>query len=112
MGDLEAKDCVPCRGGTPPLEGEDLERLQAQIHRDWNRVDDHHLERLFGFDDFRGALDFTDRVGEMAEQQGHHPEIYLTWGKVRLKIYTHKIDGLTESDFVWAAKADRLYGDG
>jgi 4a-hydroxytetrahydrobiopterin dehydratase len=70
-------------------------------------VNDHHLEREYEFPDFEQALAFTNRIGEMSEEQNHHPEIYLTWGKVRLKIYTHKIDGLTESDFVWAAKADR-----
>jgi 4a-hydroxytetrahydrobiopterin dehydratase len=109
MTELAAKECIPCKGDVPPLQGDDLKELHRQIHDDWRLVDEHHLERLFKFDDFRQALDFTDRVGEMAEQQDHHPEIWLTWGKVKLEIYTHKIDGLTESDFVWAAKADRIF---
>jgi 4a-hydroxytetrahydrobiopterin dehydratase len=109
MTELAAKECIPCKGGVPPLHGDELKELHRQIHDDWELVDEHHLERLFRFEDFRQALDFTDRVGKMAEQQDHHPEIWLTWGKVKLKIYTHKIDGLTESDFVWAAKADRIF---
>lgn len=110
MSDLAAKQCVPCRGGVPPLAGEELEKLRRQLGGGWKVVDEHHLEKEYEFEDFRGALEFTHRVGEMAEEQGHHPDIYLTWGKVRLKVWTHKIDGLTESDFVWAAKADALRG--
>ncbi len=72
-------------------------------------VDEHHLEKEYAFDDFRHALDFTNRVGELAERQGHHPDVYLAWGKVKLTLWTHKIDGLTESDFVFAAKAEELY---
>ena len=66
------------------------------------------LEKEFRFDDFRSALGFTNRVGELAEEQGHHPDIHLSWGRVRIEIWTHKIDGLTESDFVLAAKVDEL----
>lgn len=107
--ELAKKDCVPCKGGVPPLEGEELEELHRQLDERWEVVSGHHLERTYEFDDFQGALDFTNRVGRMAEEQDHHPEIWLTWGKVKLTIWTHKIDGLTESDFVWAAKADELY---
>lgn len=109
MSDLAAKQCIPCRGGVPPLGGDEIAELRPQLDDGWEVVDQHHLVRTFAFDDFRQALEFTNRVGEMAEEQDHHPEIWLTWGKVKLKIYTHKIDGLTESDFIWAAKADRLY---
>ena len=107
MSELAAKTCVPCRGGVPPLKGEALARLQAQV-QDWKVVSEHHLEKSFRFPDFRTALDFTVRVGELAEAQGHHPDIYLAWGKVDIKIWTHKIDGLTESDFILAAKIDQL----
>ena len=107
-GDLAGKDCVPCRGGVPPLKGADLERLLAQLDNGWQIVDEHHLVKKLKFQDFREALAFTNRVGELAEQQGHHPDIYLAWGKVRLTVWTHKIDGLTESDFVFAAKADAV----
>jgi 4a-hydroxytetrahydrobiopterin dehydratase len=108
MSELAEKQCVPCRGGVPPLRGEELERLRAQLHPDWRVVDEHHLERTFRFPDFRQALDFTSRVGELAEEQDHHPDLHLAWGKVVVQIWTHKIDGLTESDFVFAAKTDRL----
>jgi 4a-hydroxytetrahydrobiopterin dehydratase len=92
----------------PPLTGPDLQSLHSQLGDDWQVIDEHHLEREYQFDDFRQALDFTVRVGEMAEEQGHHPDIYLAWGKVKLTMWTHKIDGLTESDFIFAAKADTL----
>jgi 4a-hydroxytetrahydrobiopterin dehydratase len=104
---LADKECIPCKGGVPPLAGAELYDLYNRLEDGWKLVNDHHLEREYEFPDFEQALAFTNRIGEMSEEQNHHPEIYLTWGKVRLKIYTHKIDGLTESDFVWAAKADR-----
>ena len=106
MSELAAKQCVPCRGGVPPVTGEALRTLHAELEGDWQVVEGHHLECVYKFDDFRGALDFTVRVGEMAEEQDHHPDIYLTWGRVKVTIWTHKIDGLTESDFVFAAKSD------
>lgn len=101
-------ECVPCKGGVPPLKGEELRTLAGELGSGWEVVDQHHLEKEYRFGNFREALDFTDRVGELAEEQGHHPDIHLAWGKVRLEIWTHKIDGLHESDFVLAAKADRL----
>jgi len=107
MSALAMRQCVPCKGGTPPLRGPELDDLLAQLGNDWRVVDEHHLEKEFRFANFREALDFTNRVGELAEEQGHHPDISLAWGKVRLTIWTHKIDGLTESDFVFAAKSDR-----
>ncbi|HVS01445.1 MAG TPA: 4a-hydroxytetrahydrobiopterin dehydratase [Thermoanaerobaculia bacterium] len=108
MSELADKQCVPCMGGVPPLAGEELERLVAELGGGWRVVDGHHLEKEYRFPDFRQALDFTEGVGELAEEQGHHPDIHLSWGRVRLEVWTHKIDGLTESDFVFAAKADRL----
>lgn len=107
MNQLALKDCVPCKGGVPPLEGEELTRLQKELDGDWDVVEGHHLEKHYQFSDFREALAFTNRVGELAEEQGHHPDIYLAWGKVKIEIWTHKINGLTESDFVFAAKADK-----
>ncbi len=108
MSDLAKMECVPCRGGVPPLEGEELQRIHERLGQNWAVKDEHHLEKHFTFDDFQQALDFTNKVGQLAEQQGHHPDIYLTWGKVDIKIWTHKIDGLTESDFILAAKIDEL----
>jgi 4a-hydroxytetrahydrobiopterin dehydratase len=107
MPQLADKTCVPCRGGVPALKGASLAPLSAQVP-DWSVVDEHHLQRTFRFPDFRQALNFTNRVGELAEEQGHHPDLCLGWGKVEVSIWTHKIDGLTESDFVLAAKIDRL----
>jgi 4a-hydroxytetrahydrobiopterin dehydratase len=106
MSELAQKDCVPCKGGVPPLKGNDLARLTQQLGEGWRVINEHHLEREFKFENFRKALDFTNKVGELAEQQNHHPDIYLAWGKVKLTLWTHKIDGLTESDFVFAAKVD------
>ena len=106
--ELARKECVPCEGGVPPLEGEELRELQEELDAGWKVVDEHHLEKEFEFDDFVGALDFVNRVGALAEEQGHHPNIYLTWGLARIQIWTHKIDGLTESDFVLAAKIEEL----
>jgi 4a-hydroxytetrahydrobiopterin dehydratase len=105
---LAEKDCVPCRGGVPPLAGEELDRMQALV-AGWQVVDGHHLSKTYTFPDFRTALDFVNRVGALAEEQGHHPDLELAWGKVGVRIWTHKIDGLTESDFVLAAKIDRLH---
>ena len=110
MSDLASKSCVPCRGGVPPLDGEARRRLHDQLGNGWKVIGGHHLEKEYRFDDFRGALGFVNRVGELAEQQGHHPDVELAWGRVKLTVWTHKIDGLTESDFVWAAKADQLTG--
>ena len=106
MSDLAKKDCVPCKGGVPPLNETETASLLAQLRSGWRVIENHHLEKDYEFPDFRQALDFTNRVGELAETQGHHPDVYLAWGRVTLTIWTHKIDGLTESDFVFAAKAD------
>jgi len=108
MPGLSEKTCVPCRGGVPPLAGEELQRLHRDLGNGWALVDDHHLEREYSFRGFREPFEFVKRVGEMSEEQGHHGDIHLSWGKVKLSVWTHKIDGLTESDFVWAAKADAL----
>jgi 4a-hydroxytetrahydrobiopterin dehydratase len=108
MSELADKQCTPCKGGEEPLGGEEIRRLAAEIHPGWKVIDEHHLERTFETGDFRRALELTNRLGEMSEEQGHHPELLLTWGKVEAKIWTHAIDGLHRNDFVWAAKADEL----
>jgi 4a-hydroxytetrahydrobiopterin dehydratase len=108
MNALAEKECVPCKGGTPALKGVELNKFADQLQDDWQVVDEHHLEREYKFKDFREALAFTNKVGELAEKEQHHPDIYLAWGKVKLTLWTHKIDGLTESDFVFAAKVDKL----
>jgi len=89
------------------MKGEELAELARTLGGDWRVVDQHHLEKEFTFPDFAQALAFTNRIGAIAEEQGHHPDIYLSWGKVGVKIWTHKVDGLTRADFVLAAKMDR-----
>ncbi len=108
MSELASKTCVPCRGGVPPLKGEELASLQKQVDG-WNVVEEHHITKTFKFRDFREALKFVNRVGELAEEQRHHPDISLAWGKAGITLWTHAIDGLTESDFIMAAKMDQLY---
>jgi 4a-hydroxytetrahydrobiopterin dehydratase len=108
MPTLAEKECVACKGGVPPLKGNELDALARELGGGWQVVAEHHLEKEYKFKNFLEALAFTNRVGQLAEAQGHHPDIFLAWGKVQLTIWTHKIDGLTESDFVLAAKADRL----
>ena len=107
MTELSERMCIPCRGGVPPLRGGEVRALAAQVPG-WNVVEEHHLKREFKFPDFAGALAFVNRVSILAEEQGHHPDIHLAWGKVEITIWTHKIDGLTESDFILAAKISRL----
>jgi 4a-hydroxytetrahydrobiopterin dehydratase len=108
MEDLASRDCIPCKGGVPPLVGEALREISSELGNDWQVVDEHHLEKSYRFENFRDALAFTNRVAELAESVNHHPDIELAWGRVKLTIWTHTIDGLSQADFVWAAKADRL----
>ena len=108
MSELAERQCVPCRGGVPPMKGEQINEMSSQLP-DWQVVNEHHLQRNYRFHDFRESLDFVNRVGELAEEQGHHPDICFGWGKADITIWTHKIDGLTESDFVLAAKIDKLH---
>jgi len=107
MSELAQMECVPCKGGIPPLTGEDLAAIHQKLGGGWQVVDEHHLEKTFKCRNFREALDFTNRVGELAEQVNHHPDISLAWGKVHVKLWTHKIGGLSETDFVFAAKVDQ-----
>jgi 4a-hydroxytetrahydrobiopterin dehydratase len=105
--ELSAKNCVPCRGGIPQLSEQVIQKLLEELDG-WIINSSGHLEKSYTFRNFREGFDFVKRVGEMAEEQGHHPDIYLAWGKVVLEIWTHKIDGLVENDFIFAAKADAL----
>ncbi|HEX9459152.1 MAG TPA: 4a-hydroxytetrahydrobiopterin dehydratase [Thermoanaerobaculia bacterium] len=104
---LADEKCIPCSGGIPAMKGEELAALVRTLGGDWRVIDQHHLEKEFTFPDFAQALAFTNRIGAIAEEEGHHPDIYLAWGKVGVKIWTHKVDGLTRADFVLAAKMDR-----
>ena len=108
MVELAEKKCVPCEGGVPPIEGNDLHRYLHELGGGWKAVHEHHLEKEFSFKDFKEALAFTNKVGMLAEKEGHHPDLHLSWGKVRIVLWTHKINGLSENDFVLAAKIDKL----
>jgi 4a-hydroxytetrahydrobiopterin dehydratase len=106
--DLSKKKCVPCSKQTPSLKGEELKSFFKQLPPGWKVVDEHHLEKEYPFKNFQEALDFTNKVGAIAEQEGHHPDIYLTWGLVKILLWTHKINGLSENDFIMAAKCDAV----
>lgn len=107
MSELAARQCVPCRGGVPPLAGEAITKLLAQLEG-WEVIKEHHLRKEHKFANYRQALQFVNQVSEIAEEQGHHPDICFGWGRVEVTIWTHKIDGLTESDFILAAKIDGI----
>lgn len=117
---LAEQTCAPCKGGVPPLDEDERRPLLMQIDSAWSvfeRADQKHgavtlLARTYAFKNFAGAMSFANGIAEIAESQNHHPDLYVAWGKVGVEIWTHKIGGLTESDFVFAAKCDRLFSDG
>ena len=106
--DLLSRHCRPLPKGTPPLDREAVNEFRSQMSDRWAVVDGHHLEGRFEFGDFLGALTFTNRAGGAAETEGHHPEITLTWGSATVRVWTHSIDGLSENDFILAARLDSL----
>lgn len=106
---LTEQKCKPCSGDTPPLKGEELQDYYNRLDEGWDLVNNHYLTKSYDFKNFKYALDFTVKIGEMSEEEGNHPEIVLTWGKVKVTVYTHAIDGLSDNDFIWAAKAVELY---
>ena len=108
MSGLATRICVPCQGGVPPLTAAEIAPYMDEMPEGWECVDDHHLRKAFTFPDFVTALEFVNRVGGLAEAVGHHPDLHLSWGKVVFTVWTHKIDGLAEADFVFAAKAEQL----
>ncbi|MGI9104686.1 MAG: 4a-hydroxytetrahydrobiopterin dehydratase [Pyrinomonadaceae bacterium] len=107
MGDLANRQCVPCHGGVPRLAGAEIEKFMGEL-RNWEVVDEHHLQKSYAFPNFQQSLALVNRIGAVAEGEGHHPDICFGWGRVEVTIYTHAIDGLSESDFILAAKLDRL----
>ena len=106
---LKDKKCEPCKGGVASLKGAEINRLLSQLGNGWTVIAEHHLQKEYSFKDFKDALAFVNRVGAIAEADGHHPDVFLTWGKVKITLYTHKANGLTESDFILAAKCDPVY---
>jgi 4a-hydroxytetrahydrobiopterin dehydratase len=110
MSELSQMACVPCRGGVPPLQGAELAAIASRLGGHWQVVDQHHLEKEFRFTNFRQAMDFAMQIGELAESVDHHPDLHVSWGSLRLIVWTHKIGGLSETDFIFAAKVDTLPG--
>lgn len=108
MAKLADRKCTACESGVLPLEGSHLSTLVEALGGTWDMINEHHLEKSFTFKDFKEALDFTNKVGAIAEEEGHHPDIHIGWGKVRIVLWTHKINGLSESDFILAAKIDAI----
>jgi 4a-hydroxytetrahydrobiopterin dehydratase len=108
---LADQQCIPCRGGVPPLPRERIDALLRELEPGWALTDSGHLLRNYEFKDFATAMAFANRVGDIAEQQGHHPDLHVGWGRCGVEIWTHKIDGLTDSDFYLAAKADRAFNE-
>lgn len=111
MSDLANRQCVPCTTETPTLAGDELAALAGQVPG-WEVVEGHHLRRRYSFRNFRDALHFVNRVGEVAEEQGHHPDLTFGWGYAEVSVWTHTIDGLSENDFVLAARVDALGTNG
>ena len=107
--ELAQNECIPCKGDVPPLEADAIAKLHADLGNEWEVVDNHHLTRTYTFKGYKPAVDFTNTVATIADEQNHHPDILLCWGKVVVTIWTHKIDGLTKSDFYFAAKTEAAY---
>ncbi|EKD27211.1 MAG: transcriptional coactivator/pterin dehydratase [uncultured bacterium] len=109
MNKLTDKVCLPCKKGGLTLKTEEINEYLNQISGTWKNINFHHIEKEFQFKNFKEALDFTNKVGALAEKENHHPDINLTWGKVKILLWTHKISGLTENDFILASKIDQLF---
>jgi 4a-hydroxytetrahydrobiopterin dehydratase len=105
---LADQRCRPCEGGVPPLSGDEVPAYLARLGGGWALSGEHHLERELHFRDFASALGFANRVGELAETEGHHPDMLVGWGRVKIYLWTHAADGLTSNDFILAAKISRL----
>jgi 4a-hydroxytetrahydrobiopterin dehydratase len=110
ISELAKKDCIPCKGGVDPLKGAELHKYHEVLNNAWQLIDEHHLEKVYQFKDWTEAMAFANKVSDIAEAQDHHPDLTIGYGKVKVKIYSHKIDGLTESDFVFAAKVEEAHG--
>lgn len=107
--ELSKQKCEPCTGDVPPLEGDELKRFVKELNSEWDCVDGHHLEKTYTVKGYAPAVTFANMVATIAEEQDHHPDVMFTWGKVNVKIFTHKIDGLSPSDFYFAAKCEEAF---
>jgi len=112
MSELSSKVCTACSGDADTLKATEIHEHMKELDDNWEQENNHHIQRQFDLNDFQEALELVNKVGEIAEQQGHHPVINdFTWGRATIKLYTHKIDGLHENDFIMAAKIDEAYED-
>ena len=109
MSSLANRRCIPCQGGVPPLQQQEYKPLLEELNCGWKVIEGHHLKKLYTFSNFRRALEFTIAIGNLAEEENHHPDIRLSWGRVGVEIWTHKIGGLSESDFILAAKIEEIW---
>ena len=109
--ELSQRQCVPCRGGVPPLQGDALEGLLLELQNGWKMINEHHLQKDYVFPSYQEAIRFTNLIANLAESEGHHPELILSFRNVRVSYWTHKIDGLMESDFIMAAKSDLIHAN-
>lgn len=109
MASLAHKKCVPCEGGAPPLLSKEIVEYAKELGNDWKVVNDHHIEKEFSFKNFKEALAFTNQIGAIAEEEGHHPDILLRWGKVKVTLWTHAVGGLSENDFILASKINQTF---
>lgn len=105
---LVNKHCIPCQGGQPPLENDAIKKLLEEIGGQWHINDQGHLHNHYKFKDFMGAMDLANRIAALAEMEGHHPDLSISWGSCGVEIWTHKINGLSESDFILAAKIEAI----
>jgi 4a-hydroxytetrahydrobiopterin dehydratase len=108
MSDLSSMECVPCRGGVPPLVGDELKGWHEKLANEWQLIEGHHISKLFEFSSFVKSIEFTNAMADLSESVGHHPVILINFKKVTVDVWTHKIDGLTDADFIFAAKIDEI----
>ena len=106
--DLGEKKCVPCEGGTPPLGADEIQELKQHIKPDWKISDNAMLSKEYKFVNFKHTMDFVNKVAELAEDEGHHPVMHVSYGKVGIDLWTHAVNGLSENDFIMAYKIDKI----
>jgi len=108
LSDLSNKKCTPCEVGAIPLQPEEIKNMLKDLDEGWSSDDDKSIHKTFKFDDFMGAMNFANSIAKLAEEEGHHPTLTVSWGKLKASLMTHKIKGLHENDFILAAKIDKL----
>lgn len=109
MDPLKEKKCLPCQADQPPLAPSKIKALQVELGKNWSVENNKKLSKSFSFKNFKKALAFVNDIGKVSEEEGHHPDIKLSWGRVEVELWTHKINGLSENDFILAEKIDALY---